>query len=112
MKIDFEGRTYNLHYSFRIGFLYEQIQQKPIDFSNLTQYDLVLLFYCTFLATLQYNKVNNHMTFEDFLNWVDDNGQEKMVVDFTNWYVDTLKQQSKLLAPKEDNETGDTDPNF
>ena len=51
------------------------------------------------------------MSFEDFLNWVDDNGQEKLVVEFTNWYVDTLKQQSKLITKKDDDEEGETDPN-
>lgn len=108
MKINFEGRTYAMHYSFRIGMLFEEIQNKNIDFSHLTQMDLITLFYAAFLATLQYHKVNNNVKFEDFMNWVDDNGGEQLIIDFTNWYVDALKQQAQIMGKKE---TTEEDPN-
>lgn len=112
MKIDFEGRTYALHYSFRIGMLYEQIQGKSIDFTNLNQFDIIILFYSTFISTLQYHKVNHHMKLEDFMNWIDDNGGEKMIVDFSNWYIEALRQQYDLVAKKEEGKPeGEPDPN-
>lgn len=113
MKFEFEGRIYHLHYSFRIGLIYEEIQKKSIDFSNLSQLDLITLFYAAFIATLQYNKVNNTIKFEDFMNWIDDNGGEKLIIDFTHWYIDVMKQQAALISqPTEDEEVkGERDPN-
>ena len=112
MTIEFEGRSYALHYSFRIGMLYEQIQEKSIDFSHLNQLDLITLFYATFLATLQYHKVNHNVKFEEFMNWIDDNGGEQLILEFTNWYIDSLTYQAKLMSKKEvKGDKGEPDPN-
>ena len=41
----------------------------------------------------------------DFLDVVDDNGGEKCLVDFSNWYIAIMKAQYELLTEeKEDKE--------
>ena len=115
MKIEYDGKIYEMHYSFRIGMLYEQIQGKSIDLATFNQFDLIMLFYASFLSTLQYHKVNNIIRFEDFMNWIDDNGGEKLVVEFSNWYVNVIKQQYELIGNSDkeikDKKEGEPDPN-
>lgn len=113
MKFTINKKEYEAHYSFRMLMLYEQIHGKTIDFQNITLNDLVLLFYTCVISTLQYNKANYTMGYEDFLNWLDDNEGEKKIVEFTNWYVQELKIKEDLASPKKDEPNDlNLDPNF
>lgn len=112
MKIKIDNKELELHYSFRMMMMYEQIQGKSIDFANMTMQDIVILFYAAVVSTLQYNKVSTLMKYEDFMNWVDDNGGEQAIVDFTNWYIHKVQEQYSLMPEdKNDKPVEETDPN-
>lgn len=100
MKIKIFDKELDLHYSFRMLMMYEQIQEKSLDFQKVTLNDLVVLFYTAIISTLQYNKVEGTLKYADYMNWLDDNGGEKTIVEFTNWYVSELAKQNEL-APEE-----------
>lgn len=100
MKIKLNEKEYELRYSFRMMMIYEQIAGKTLDWQNLTTQDLVILFYATVIATLQYNKNSTPLKYDDFLNWIDDNGSDMLLVEFANWYAETVTHQAELVNPE------------
>lgn len=107
MKLMINGEELELVYSFRINLFYEEISGKAIDFSNITANDLVNLFYSTVAASLQKAK-RPAITMLDFLDVLDDNGGEKSIVEFSNWYVDVMKKMYEIM-PEEDKKQVDAD---
>ena len=110
MKIKLnENEELELVYSFRSNIYFEQIQGKTIDFTNFTSNDLITLFYCVFLSSLQKAKKPT-ISMMDFLDLVDDNGGEKCIVDFSNWYVDILQKEFEVMnSMSDDKEEQKTD---
>ena len=104
MKIKFNDKEIELVYSFRSNIYFEQINNKAIDFSKLNSNDIITLFYCVFISSLQKAKLPI-ITMVDFLDVVDDNGGEKCVIEFSNWYVETLNAQFELLESGQNEET-------
>lgn len=100
MKIKLNEKEYELRYSFRMMMIYEQIAGKTLDWQHLTTQDLVILFYATVIATLQYNKNSTPLKYEDFLNWIDDNGSDMLLVEFANWYAEAVTHQAELVNPE------------
>ena len=96
MKLKFNNEDIELVYSFRSNIYFESIQGKNIDLQNLTSQDIVTLFYCVFISTLQKQK-KPIIDMLSFLDVIDDNGGDKVIVDFSNWYVNVLKTQFELL---------------
>lgn len=92
-----ENETVELKYSFRSSIYFEQITNKNVDFQNFTANDFITLFYSVVLASLQKAKMPT-ITMLDFLDKIDDyNGGEKCLVEFSNWYVETMKAQYDIL---------------
>jgi len=105
MKLNINGEELELVYSFRINLFYEEISNKSLDFTSLSANDLVNLFYSTVIASLQKAKRPN-ITMLEFLDVVDDNGGEKAIVDFSNWFIEVIKGQYEIL-PDDDKKTVD-----
>jgi len=97
MKLKINGEDLELTYSFRINLYYEEISGKSLDFQNVKSEDLVNLFYATVVSSLQKAKKPT-ISFLDFLDCIDDNGGEKMIVEFSNWYVSVVKSQYDILT--------------
>lgn len=105
MKLKIGNEELELAYSFRSSIYFEQIAGHSIDFTKLNANDLITLFYSVFVASLQKAK-KPIITMVDFLDIIDENGGEKCLVDFSNWYIEIMKAQYELLAEeKEDKET-------
>ena len=111
MKITYNGNTVDLHWSYRVHFLFENATGYSIDKIKTTN-DMNVLFYCVFLATLQYNKIENTLSYFDFMNWVDDNGNDKIFIQFNEWFLKTMTQQDELSKEADENDKkADLDPN-
>lgn len=97
MKLKYNEKEIELTYSFRANVYFEQINQKNIDFSNLNANDVITLFYCHFIASLQKTKepIVDMLTFLDI---VDDNGGEKCVMEFSNWLIEVMKAQYEVIG--------------
>ena len=102
MKLKIKEDEIELVYSFRSSIYFEQITGHNIDLSNLTQNDLITLFYCVVIASLQKAK-KPIITMLDFLDVVDDNDGEKCILEFGNWFVEAMKAQYEVLESTEDN---------
>ena len=104
MKLKIGNEELELVYSFRSSIYFESITGHSLDFTKLTSNDLITLFYSVVVATLQKAK-KPVISMLDFLDIVDENGGDKCLVDFSNWYIGVVKSQYELLAEeKEGNE--------
>lgn len=101
MTLKYQDKEIELKYSFRASVYFEQISSKNIDFKDFNQNDLVTLFYCVFISSLQKEKLPI-CSMLDFLDVLDENGGEKCLYDFSNWYVSTLAAQYEFLESTDD----------
>ena len=98
MTVNFNNKKLDLHYSYEVSVIYENMTQHSIDYDKMTSQDYEILFYGVLLSTLRYNKIGKMIiSFVDFKNWVDDNGGTKLFVEFIKWYVDTVKAEFEML---------------
>lgn len=101
MKLKIGNEELELVYSFRSSIYFESITGHSLDFTKLTSNDLITLFYSVVVASLQKTK-KPVISMLDFLDAVDDNGGEKCLVDFSNWYIEIMKAQYELLAEEKE----------
>ena len=101
MTLKINDDNIELAYSFRSGIYFEQIANKSLDLTNISSKDFVTLFYCIVLASLQKAK-KPVITMLDFLDIVDDNGGEKCLMEFSDWYIDIMKAQYEVLTDDND----------
>ena len=101
MTLKINDENIELAYSFRSGIYFEQIAHKPLDLTNISSEDFVTLFYCIVLASLQKAK-KPVITMLDFLDIVDDNGGEKCLMEFSDWYIAVMKAQYEVLTDDND----------
>lgn len=101
MTIKINNEDLELVYSFRSAIFFEQISNKSLDLANLTGNDLVTLFFAVVTASLQKAR-KPVIDMLSFLDAIDDNGGERVLVDFANWYVSILKSQYDVLSNLED----------
>ena len=106
LKIN-SNETIDLIYSFRANIYYEQIQGHSLDFTNFTSSDLLTLFYCVVVATLQ-KKQMPPMTMLEFMDILDDNGGDHAVLEFSNWYTQQLQAQYDLYNAEETKDNEET----
>ena len=103
MILKINNENIELVYSFRSSIYFEQINGHALDFENFTSNDLLTLFYCVAIASLQ--KVKKPIiSLSDFLDVVDDNGGDKCIYDFSQWYIQVMKAQYEVNDVKEENE--------
>ena len=97
MKLKYNEKEIELVYSFRANVYFEQINQKNIDFGNLDANDVITLFYCYFISSLQKAKepIVDMLTFLDI---VDDNGGENCGMEFSPWLIEVMKAQYEVIG--------------
>ena len=97
-----ETETVELKYSFRSAIYFEQIAGHSIDFTKLNANDLITLFYCVVIASLQKAK-KPVITMLEFMDCIDEyNGGDKYLTDFAEWYISVIKKQFELLAEEKE----------
>lgn len=97
-----------LVYSFRTMIYFENIQGKTIDFEpgKFTTNDLLVLFYCVFITSLQKAK-KPIIPMTDFLDIIDLNNGEQSLIEFANWFTDIMTSQNDLANSLSDEEKKD-----
>ena len=99
-----DTETLELKYSFRSSIYFETISGHNLDLQNLTGNDLVTLFYAVFVASLQ-KEGKPIIDMLSFLNIVDDNGGDKALLEFSQWYVNQIKLQWDLEEEPEEKQS-------
>lgn len=106
MKINIKGKELELHYSLRILINYEEITGKSLDMTDFNSFsNLSKLFYAAVLASLQYNRMPLDVSWEDFLDFIDDNDGIKLMSEFGNWFANIMATNLKIEDNKKKKNT-------
>lgn len=106
MTLKINNEDIELIYSFRSNIYFEQITGHNVDFSNLTANDLLSLFYSVVIASMQKAK-KPIISLMEFMDVIDDNGGDKILLDFSKWYVQILQAQYEILNSDNDKKPAD-----
>lgn len=91
MVVSIKEKTITLKNSMRAIMVYEQITGKP--FSPITMTDLVIYFYSTLIAS----DITLEIAFDEFVEWLDENGDK--FTEFTTWLTNINKIGSQYKQP-------------
>ena len=103
MKVTINDREIELKYSFRSMMIYEKIAGVSFNPRGVTE--IMIYFYSTLLASDK----ELTLTFDDFVDWVDEN--PKSLNDFSEWVQSTLAKNSVLNDSDNDSDNDDTKKN-
>ena len=115
MKIKFNNREFNLHYSVREKYMYEEVEQKTFDYADMVfKKNQIELYYCTVISTITYlnNKNRNNpdwenietnFTYEDLVDFVDEQ-TELGLAEFCEWFVNQQIAEAEIIKKKQENE--------
>ena len=88
MKINIKNQEIELSYSMRIYILFENITNKSLSFESMQSYtSLIVLFYSSVLASIQKQKLNITISYDEFMDWLDDSNGEQMIKEFSTWFT-------------------------
>lgn len=106
MKIKIKNQELELAYSMRTYILFENIQGQSLSFENLNSYtSLIVLFYSAIVATIQKRKLDISISYDEFIDWLDENNGENMIKEFSNWFTTQLTNNLALQDAEEEKET-------
>ena len=94
MEIQIKGTAYNIRYTIRAMFVFEQITGKIFRLENLTDY---YLFYYSLLVA---NNPDLQMTFEDFINECDE--EPALVIQLQDFLSREMEKQSAFIIETTD----------
>lgn len=101
MKITINGKELEMHYSMRSFVIYEELTGKSLNFEDINSLSAIVnLFYANVLASMQYNKMELNFTYDDFWNYIDDNGGTELIQQFSEWYMTHLQAQTDFNKRK------------
>lgn len=97
MKITIKNKELELHYSMRMYILYENITGKSLSFENMSSYtSLIVLFYCAIIATIQRNRIDMTISYDEFMDWLDEQNGATIMKDFSDWFTACLTNNIAL----------------
>lgn len=88
MKITIHNKEINLRYSFRAMMIYEKITGTSFNPKGITE--IMIYFYSTILASDK----DIALTFEEFMNWIDEN--PIVLNEFSSWLTSTLTKNGVM----------------
>lgn len=103
MIVNIKGQEIDLRYTLRTNVLYETIMGKALDYTALEQITVVgTLFYANILATLQANKIEMNISYDEYMDWLDQNNGLQKLNEYATWLSEQLQMQFKLIPTKEE----------
>ena len=107
MKIKIKDKEIELRYTIRTNILYESIEQSQVDYTALDKVTVIAtLLYANILATMQANKMEVKLTYDEYMNWLDENKgvvillAAQMQTQFELIPDDESKKKSRKTAPR------------
>lgn len=97
MKIHIKGQELDLHYSMRMYIIFENIMGKSLSFDSSYSYtSLIVLFYSAIMATIQRDKLNMTLSYDEFMDWLDSNEPTKTIQEFSEWFTSQMTVNNNL----------------
>lgn len=115
MKINIKDHEIELQYCMRMYIKYEERTGKSVSFDGMSSYTGITdLMYCAIAATLEHKKYRDlglTLSYEEFLDWTDDQNGNKLLEDFNKWLIDIVKSQNDTKGEVETEDSAEVDPN-
>lgn len=103
MKVTIKDKTFELHYSMRMMIIYENITGENFDFTNMQSLKQVTtLFLSCILASAKKIGLDLQLTYEDFMDWLDDNGGYELLNEFALWLAKDIEAKYNILKKEEE----------
>lgn len=104
MKIKIKDKELTLHYTIRMMILFENITGENVDFENLkSTKQLTTLLLACILASAHKEKIDLQLTYDEYIDFLDENGQYEILADFYLWLMETaVAEHSQRSEEKED----------
>ena len=103
MKVKIQNIKLDLTYSMRMMIIYENITGENFDFTNMQSLkQITTLFLSCILASAKKSKIDLQLTYDEFMDWMDENGGYKLLNDFAVWLSKEIEMKYSLI--KEDKE--------
>ena len=103
MKINIKETDLELNYSMRVYIIYENIVGKALSFDSTNSYtSLVVLFYSAIAATIQKNKLNLVINYDDFMDWLDEH--PAALQEFSEWFALNMSANMELRDSTKEHE--------
>ena len=99
MVVKYKGEDLELRYTLRIYLIYENIMGKAVETTDYST--MVTLLYATLVATLQYQRKQIDLPYQDFLDWIDENGGLVLISKFGKWFAEQVNIQAELIGEPE-----------
>jgi len=90
MKINIKGKEVELKYSLRALMMYENIENKTFQPTSLQ--NIMTFFYVIVVASSK----DYSLTFDEFLDFVDEDQNNNLLKEFAGWLNDIIENQNKL----------------
>lgn len=109
MKVNIKNlKDLELRYSMRMYIIYENIMGKSMTFTSDTSYtSLIVLFYAAIMATLQRENKSITFTYDEYMDWLDDNEPQTLITEFSKWFTEKVTESIKM-TPKPTKEQEET----
>ena len=88
MKININGNEIALKYSFRAMIIFEKITGTTFSGNGITE--ILIYFYATILGSDK----NNSITFDEFMDWLDENPD--MINEFSKWLSKVIDRNAYI----------------
>lgn len=92
MKINIKGKEIELKYTFRTLMIYEKIMGGTFNPQGLTE--IIAYFYSTIMASDK----NSTLSFDDFMDWIDENPQA--IQEFSEWLMSVMQRNGYINNPE------------
>lgn len=98
MIVKIKDKEFELRYSMRGYILYENIIGKSINFDDFkNQQNLIALCYAFVISSAQYHKIDIHFTYDEFIDWIDEQGGLEFCHSFATWFFEASTAQHNLV---------------
>ena len=97
MKIKIKDHEIELKYTLRSFTIYEQLTGSGLNFSDINTIEqIVTLFFANVLGSLQKARQPLDITYDDLWDYIDDNGGNKVITEFSEWFVQQMEAQNQI----------------
>ena len=105
MKVKIHNINLDLHYSMRMMIIYENITGENFDFYNMQSLKQIsTLFLSCILASAKKDKIDLQLTYDEFMDWMDENGGYNLLKDFAIWLAKEIKTKYSLIKEDTDDD--------
>lgn len=103
MKVKIQDKEFDLVYSMRSHIIYENIAGETLDFENFTSMKTVSTFLLACIyAAAQKQEITLNLTYNEYMDWLDENGGYSLLNDFAVWLAEQISAQYNILPKTEE----------